>query len=133
MTAPRRADVGARDPQPLEIRGRGKHPLEQLPVAGLDLGSLAEGAARLGDPGREGVADPLQLAEADQPRLASRGWHPDVDLDTGKRLGGKAAELVLEAADLAPQLGASEALVAPYANSGEGLSVEQLRHELPRV
>jgi hypothetical protein len=35
------ADVGARDPQPLEVLWRVQHPLQQLAVAGLQLLALA--------------------------------------------------------------------------------------------
>jgi hypothetical protein len=133
VAASRLTEVGAGDPQPLELGGRGEHPLQQLPVGRLDLGALVEGATRLGDPRREGVANPLQLAEADQPRLLRGRRHPRVDREAGERLRGKAAQLVLKAADLAPQLGARETLVASRANPGEGMSVEQLRHDPLRV
>jgi hypothetical protein len=133
VTATRLAEVGARDAQPLELGRGGEHPLQQPPVVLLDRGALAQGAPRLANAGSESIAHPLQLAEADQARLARRGRHSRVDLDTGKRLRGKPAELGLEAADLAPQLGASEALVALDSNPSEVVPVEQLHHDPFRV
>jgi hypothetical protein len=133
VSAARLAEVGAGDLKPFVLGRRGQHPLEQLAVGGLGLGPLAQGAAGVGDPVGERVADLLQLAEADQARLVRRGGHPRVDRHPREGPRGEAPELVLEAADLAPQLGARKALVAPDAKAGKGLSVEQLRHEPLRV
>ena len=133
MAAPPLAEVGAGDLKPLVLGRGGQHPLEQLAVGGLGLGSLAQCVARLGDPVGEGITDLLQLAEADQARLVRRGGHPCVDLHSQEGPRGKTAQLELEAADLAPQLGARKALVAPDAKAGKGLSVEQLRHQPLRV
>jgi hypothetical protein len=122
------ADVGARDPQPPEVPRPLQHPLEQLAVARLDLLALSQGAARRHDPAGEPVADGLEAAEAQRPRLARRRGHRDVDLDAGEGLGHERRQLPLEAPDLAPQLGARGALVAAYAKLSRSVSVEQIRH-----
>ena len=113
MAAAGLADIGAGDPHPLEVRRVGQHPLEQLAVASLELGPLVERQARLADPLGKFVAHPLQLAEAEHPRLAATAAHRGVDLDPAEGLGEQPGQLVLEPGDLAPQLGAGKALVAP--------------------
>ena len=133
MTAPRFAEVGAGDPQPLELGGVGEHLLEQLPVGGLDPGSFSQGIARRGNPRRQGIANLLQLTEADQPRLGRGGRDRGVKCETRKRLAGQLGQLSLEAANLSPQLSAGETLVALDANPSEGVSVEQLLHDPNRV
>ena len=50
----------------LELRWGGQHALEQVAVAGLELGSPLESQAGLGDPLGEFVAHPLQLTEAER-------------------------------------------------------------------
>ena len=80
-------------------------------MRGLDPGALGEGQARLGDPLGELVAQPLELAEVEDPRLAPTAATAVVDLDPAEGLGEEAGELALEAADLPPQLDAGEALV----------------------
>jgi hypothetical protein len=127
------AEVGARDLKPLVLGRRRQHPLEQLAVGGLGLGPLAQGMAGVGEPVGEGVAHLLQLTEADQARLVRRGRDPGVDRHPREGLSCEARKLALEVADLAPQLRTREALVAPDAKAGKGLSVEQLRHEPLRV
>lgn len=111
VAATRLADVGAGDPQPLVLGGSAQHPLEQLAVAGLELGSFLKAAARNADPGRERVADRLEVAETQRPWLARESADAGVDLDTGKGVGEERAELRLETADLSPQLGARQPLV----------------------
>jgi hypothetical protein len=96
------------------LGGGVEHATQQLAVLRLQLGPLAEGEAGAGDPCGERVAHPLQLAEAGDPRLAPGRGDAGVDLDPGEGLDHEAGELALEAADLAAQLGASEALVAPH-------------------
>jgi hypothetical protein len=73
VTASRFTQVSAGDPQPLELGGIGEHPLEQLPVGSLERGSLSQRVARCGHPHRQGVANLLQLTEANQPRLGRSG------------------------------------------------------------
>jgi hypothetical protein len=133
VTASRLAEVGAGDPQPLELGGLGEHPPEQLPVGGLELGALGESAACRGNPRRQGIADLLQLAEADHARLPRSGGNARIDGEARKALRREPGELSFEAADLTPQLGTGESLVALCANAGEDVSVEQLLHEPIRV
>ena len=96
------ADVGAGDPQPLVLGRRGQHALQQLPVAGLELGALLQLAPRRADPGCERVANRLQVAEVERPRLSRDGSDSGVDLQPRESLGDKPAELRFEAADLTP-------------------------------
>ncbi len=84
---------------------------------------------RPGDAIGKRVANPLELLEPGDPRLGEAGGDSDVEGETGKRLGAEAGELVLEAADLAAQLSAREALVASYLKRRERVSSEQIRHE----
>jgi hypothetical protein len=69
VPASRLADIGTGDPQPL-VLGRGdEHPLQQLAVGRLNLGSPGEGVAGRSDPCRQGIANLLQLSQPDQPWL----------------------------------------------------------------
>jgi hypothetical protein len=102
VTAPRLAEIGAGDPQPLELGRLGEHPLEQLPVGGLERGSLGEGIARRRDPRRQSVANLLQLTQADQSRLSGRGWDRRIDREAGECLAREPGQLLLEPADLTP-------------------------------
>ncbi len=129
MTASRLTEVGAGDPQPLELGGIGEHPLEQLPVGGLERRSLSKRVARSGDPHCQRVANLLQLAEADQPRLGRGGRNRRVEREARECLARQPGQLALEAADLPPQLGTGETLVALDANLSEGVSVEQFLHD----
>jgi hypothetical protein len=105
------ADVVARDRHPLEVRGRRQHLLQQLPVDLLHRGPLGQRPARLGDAVGEAVAQQLQLAQAEHPRGPGRRLHPVTELDPTEGLAKEPGQLALEAADLAAQLVASEALV----------------------
>ena len=71
MAATRLADVGPRDPQPLEVGRFGEHVVEQLAVGGLELGpsARARGPRRSAPPA---VAHLLELAEPEGPRLRPR-------------------------------------------------------------
>lgn len=122
-------DVGAGDPHPLVLGRRREHLLEQLSIARLQLILPVQGPARLGDPVGEGIADALQVLQPGHPRSARSGGHLGIDRNPRKGLGCKKCELVLEAADLAPQLGAGEALVAPHPKHRERVSIEQIRHK----
>lgn len=116
------------------LGGSGKHLLEQLAIAGLELGPILQPAARDPDPCRERVADRLEVAEPQGPRLLRKSADPGVDLDTREGVGEERAELSLEAADLTPQLSPGESLVAVYAKRrGASVSVEQIRHSPKRV
>lgn len=130
MPATRLANVGAGDPQPLVLSRCGEHVLEQLAVAGLEFVALPESDAGIGDPVRERVTDALELIEAGDAGLVEIGRHRGVDRQPRKGLGGEAGELVLEPADLAPQLGARQALVASNSKRRERVSIEQIRHGL---
>jgi hypothetical protein len=129
VAAPRLTDVGAGDPQPLVLGRLGQHLLEQLAVARLEFVLLDQGPAGDGDPIGEGVANSLQVLQARHPRHVRAGGHVDVEDDAGKGLGREAGKLVLEAADLAPQLGAREALVASHSKHRECVSIEQFWHK----
>ena len=132
VPATRLADVVAGDPHPL-VLGRGsKHAPQQLTIAGLQLTLPLERLTRFGDPIGKRIAHPLQLFEAHHPGLAKARRNPSIEVESRKGLDGKTGELVLEASDLAAQLGAREALVASNANFGVRVSIEQLRHG-PRV
>jgi hypothetical protein len=116
------------------LGGSGQHLLQQLTVAGLELGSILQPAARDSDPCRERVADRLEVAETQGPRLLREGADARIDLDTGEGVGEERAELSLETADLTPQLNPGESLVAVYAKRrSASVSVEQIRHSPNRV
>jgi len=80
------ADVGAGYSQPLELLGSRQHPLQQLAVADLDLPPLAQGPPRRRDSRHQSVADRLQIAEAEDMRLAPGGWHRGVEIEPRERL-----------------------------------------------
>jgi hypothetical protein len=128
VTATGLAKIVARDAQPLEVLGAGEHPLQQLAIAGLELGAVAQGLARVLDPIRKSVANRLQLAKVECPRLARDGGHVGDELQTREGIGHQGRELSLEAADLTPQLGAGEPLVAAYPQRASRVSFEQIRH-----
>lgn len=104
------ADIGTRNPDPLVVRRRIKHPSQQLAIVGLDLRLPAERDAGVGDPFRQLVPQPLQLTEPEQSWRAG-GGNPMVELDPAESLADEAAELTLETAHLAPQLNPGKALV----------------------
>jgi hypothetical protein len=65
------------------VLGRGgQHLLQQLAVAGLELGLILQPAARGADPGRKRVADGLELAEVQRPRLPRESTDAGLDLHT---------------------------------------------------
>jgi hypothetical protein len=124
-------DRVARYPQPLVIGRRGQHAVEQLAVAAVEVLALAQGRARVLDAGREGVAQRLELAQVQRLAVRREGGHPGGDLDPRESLGGERRETVLEAADLAPQLGAGAKLVAAYSERRWlALSAQELLHAL---
>lgn len=129
MAAAGLAQVFARDPHPLEPRRVGEHLPQELAVARLDLLALLELAPSGADSRRQGIAHALELAEAERAgRASARGGHRGLDPQARKRLRRELAELTLEAADLAPQLLAGEALVAADAERGGVVSLEQIGH-----
>jgi hypothetical protein len=129
VAAARLADVGARNPQPLVVGGRGQHAAQELAVAGLQLPLLPERHPRCGDPLGQRVPYPLQLLQAGYPRLREMPGDGGLKGEPRKCLNSKAGELVLETGDLAPQLGAREALVASHSKRRERVSIEQIRHK----
>jgi hypothetical protein len=128
VAAARLADVGAADPQPPVLRRRGKHPLEQLPITGLELSSLAQLNTRFRDSIRKRVPDRLQLTQPERPRHAGRSWHARIHLHPRKRLGEERRKLSFKPPDLPPQLNPRKPLVAVDAKRIATLSVKQLRH-----
>jgi hypothetical protein len=114
MAAARLADIGAGDPHPLEIRRRGQHLPQQLPLSCLCFAALAKRDARLPDPRRQAVAQLLQLPQAEHPRLLRGAGDGGIDPHSREGRDEEACELVLEAADLAPQLSTGKALIAPH-------------------
>jgi hypothetical protein len=130
VAAAGRADVVARDPQPLVLGGGGQHAFQELAVAGLEVVLSAQRPARVGEPIRKRVANALQLVEAGDARLAEGSWNAGVEIETEKSLGAEARQLVFEPADLAPQLNTREALVASHLKRREHVSIEQIWHRL---
>ena len=118
------ADVGARDPHPLVLGRRRQHLLEQIAIARLQLVLLAQGLSRQGDSIGQGVADLLELLETGDTGRGKAGWDPGLERESRKGLSAEAGKLVLEAADLAAQLRAREALVASNSKRRERVSIE---------
>lgn len=133
VTAAGLADIGARDLQPLVLRGLGQHPLEQLTVAGLQFGLRLKLAPCVADPAGQRVANRLQLAQVEGARLGGDRSDTGVDLHSLESVGEKRAELGFQAPDLAPQLCPREPFVAIHAKRGTRLSFEQVRHSSTRV
>lgn len=111
MPAAGQAEVVARDLHPLVVLRRLQHPLQQLVVAGFELLALPQGPTGVLDPRRERVANRLQLAQVEHPRLARARRHVSGHLQAAKSLGHQSRQLSFEAPDLAPQLDPGEPLV----------------------
>lgn len=111
----------------------GQHLLQKLAVASLEFGPILQLAPRDADPGRERVADGLEIAETQRPRLPRKGADAGIDLDAGEGVSEECAKLCLETADLTPQLDSGEPLVAVYTKRSASVSVEQIRHSPKRV
>jgi hypothetical protein len=103
------ADVVVGDDHPTVALGRGDHPLDEAAVRLLGLGPPRELGAGVAKPQRQGVAEPLELADREHPRAAER---TDAPFDPPAREGGAehVPELALDPADLAAQVGARAAL-----------------------
>jgi hypothetical protein len=70
------------------VLGRsGQHLLQQLAVASLELGPIPQLTPRDADPGRERVADGLEIAETQRPRLPRKGFDAGIDLDPRESVG----------------------------------------------
>ena len=65
----------------------GQHLLQQLAIAGLELGSILQPVSRDADPGRQRVTDGLEIAETQRPRLPREGADAGIDLDAGEGVG----------------------------------------------
>ncbi len=128
VAAAGQAEVVTADLDPLEVRRGGQHPAQQLAVEGLDAGLLAQRQPRLGDPLRQLVPQPLELAEVENPRLDCDRGDAIVELDASEGLAQEAGELTLEPADLASQLDPGKALVDVDAERRRAVSIEQIRH-----
>jgi hypothetical protein len=126
--AARLADVAAFDLDPLEVRRRRQHLGQQLAVGALEALALVQRHPRVGDPFGQLVAQMLQLAQAEDPRLARQGADPVLDLHPAEAGGEEPGQLALEAPDLTAQLGAGEALVDLDVECVEALSFEQIGH-----
>jgi hypothetical protein len=122
------ADVGTAHLHPLEVRRRGQHLSQQLAVAGLDPGPLAQPQAGIGHPLGQIVAQLLELTEVEHSRLGRNRADQVIDLDPSESLREEAGQLALEPSHLAPQLDPSEALVDVDAKRSQAVSVEQIRH-----
>jgi hypothetical protein len=75
----RLADVGAGDPQPLVLRRRRQHLLEQLAVARLHLTLPLQGKPCRRDAIGERVAHPLEVLQAADARNCRSGRHLNVE------------------------------------------------------
>ena len=102
MLAAALADVLPADLDPAVLGGVGDHPLDQGPVRLLGLGPAADLGACLGQSIGEGVADPLQLGDAEDPG-ATGGTDPPLDPAARERAREELGELALHAGDLYPQ------------------------------
>ncbi len=89
--------------------GLDDHALDQLTVLLLDVDAARELRPGGLEPGRERIADPLEVADAEHAR-AARGRDAELDAGARERGGEQLAELALQIADLAPQVLAGEPL-----------------------
>jgi hypothetical protein len=89
--------------------GLDDHALDQLAVLHLDVDAARELRPGGLEPGRERIADPLEVADAEHARTA-RGGDAELDAGARERGGEQLAELALQIADLAPQVLAGEPL-----------------------
>lgn len=106
------SDIGAGDAQPPMLGGSLQYPGQKLAVASLELFLLAQRGASVGNTVGERIANPLELPKPNETRSAGLRRNSSSDLRSRKGLGGQPSELMLQTADLAAQLGASESLVA---------------------
>lgn len=110
------------------VSGRGQHPLQQLPVAGLQLSSLRQRSPHRRDARGEGIAHPLQLLESGDARLPVIGANRGLNGKAREGLGAETGELLLDAPYLPAQLSAREALVASHSKHRKRVSFEQIWH-----
>jgi hypothetical protein len=122
------AEVLARDAHPLEVLRGSEHLLDQLPVLVLDPVALDEHLPGLGDAIGKTVADRLQGAEVEHPRLNGEGSDPMGHLGVAESLAEKGRQLGLEAGDLPAQLQPRLALVNRNAEPVKLVLSQQSRH-----
>jgi hypothetical protein len=123
------ADVGAADPQPPVVTWGLDQVAQQLAVGRLGGGLRGQRCTGLAGALDEPVAQALELAEVEQARYRHRRADPVGHGDAAEAVEGEAAQLELEAADLAAQLGAREALVTVDAKRrSDALSCQYLGH-----
>lgn len=128
VAAARLADVVAGDLHPLEVGGRGDHFAQQLTVGGLHTSLLGQGEVGLGHPLGEIVAQALERAQVEDPRVTCRLRDRAVELHATERLGEETCQLPLQVAYLASQLVTSGQLVDFDVNVQQAVSFEQIRH-----
>jgi hypothetical protein len=102
--------LGTADPHPAVVTWRLDQGAQQLAVCGLDGGPRGQGGGGLPGALGELVAHPLEGAEIEHMWTRRRRRDPVGDVEAAEALEGQARQLELEAADLAAQLGAGEAL-----------------------
>jgi hypothetical protein len=112
------------------LLGRLDQVAEELAAGRLRPCPLGEQEPRLGDPVGQLVADRLQLTEIEDARLGGAGGNGGVDPHPAEGLSQEAREDLLEAADLAAQLAARQALVGSRVK--KALSLEQFPHRPSR-
>jgi hypothetical protein len=114
------------------LLGRLDQVAQELLVGSLDQGALGEDQSRLGDPVGQLVADRLQLAEIEDPWLGGETGDRGIDPDPAEGFSEEPGKDSLEAADLAAQLAASQALVG--SRMKKAVTLEQFPHRpSPRV
>jgi hypothetical protein len=118
------AEIVAGDPHPLEIRRGSDHFAQQLAVGGLNSGALGQGQARLGDTVSEIIAEALERAEIENPRLARRCRDRAVEPHPAEGLADEARQLLLQMPNLASQLMTSRQLVDGNVNLKQPVSFE---------
>jgi hypothetical protein len=119
MTASGLADVLVGDTDPGVLVRLGDDPLEQLPLALLDVRPIREPPADVLDPPRERVPDPLELGDL-QHAGAAGGRDRELDASSRERGREQLRELALERRDLAPQVPADASLlVLAYPAGGQ--------------
>jgi hypothetical protein len=126
------SNVGAADADPLVLGRRRQQLTQEAAVGVLDAGALGQRRARLGYAVGEVVANLLQFAESEHAGRAARRRHRDLEMNPPEGLSKEPGELLLETADLPPQLAAGETLVD--FDAGKVGSLQQFPHRSsPRV
>jgi len=122
-------DVGAVYPHPFEGGRIGEHLRKDLPVGGLDLAAFAQLAMGLCHPRRQVIAHHLEPTEVEDARGAeARRAAGSCDRESREGLSHELGELPLEMGDLAPQLGAGEAVAFSDPDLDTDVTIEQIGH-----